>query len=73
VIRRAGWAFLVATMAFLVEIIVPQFPPLRQLVVLFNKERSQHLARTLVLSGAQTVVLVAALVAVALLVARARD
>jgi hypothetical protein len=73
VIRRAGWAFLVATGAFLVEILVPNCPPVRQLLVLFNNDPPRHLASSLAVCGVETAVVVGVLVVGALRVARARS
>jgi hypothetical protein len=73
VIRRAGWAFLVATGAFLVEILVPNCPPVRQLLVLFNDDPPRHLASSLAVCGGETAVVVGVLVAGALWVARTRS
>jgi energy-coupling factor transporter ATP-binding protein EcfA2 len=73
VIRRAGWAFLVAMGAFLVEILVPNCPPVRQLLVLFNDDPPRHLASGLAVCGGETAVVVAVLVGGALWVARARS
>lgn len=73
VIQRAGWAFVVASAAFFVEIVVPGFPPLRQVVVAFNADHPNHLARTLALSSVETAVGGAVIVVIALRVARARS
>jgi hypothetical protein len=73
VIRRAGWAFVVAAGAWFVELVVPGFPPVRQLVVAFNADHPTDLGRVVTLTTVETAIAGAVLVAIALRVARERD
>lgn len=73
VIRRPGWAFVVATLAFIVEIAIPHFPPVRQILVLLNEDHPAHLGATLALVAVETAVLGGIIVGIALRVARYRD
>jgi hypothetical protein len=73
VIRRAGWAFLLATTIVLADIVVRGAPPTRQILNLFGGDHPTHLGRSLLGIAAETVVLVAVVIIGSGRVARGRD
>jgi hypothetical protein len=72
VIARTGWALLVAAAACLADVVTAHAPPTRQLLVLFDQDHPTHLAGSLALMGAETLVIFGALTVVALALARRR-
>ena len=73
IVDRAGVAFVIASSATLVEILVPAWPPARQLLALFDRPVQSHLANDVGWIAAHTAVVVAALVLGALVLARRRS
>lgn len=73
VLQRAGWVFVLAAGAVLAEILIPHCPPTRQILDIFGADHPGHLARRLGTVTAETVALIAALVAGSLATARSLD
>ena len=72
VIRRSGWAFLLAAAVCLADVAIPHAPPTRQLLVLFDEDTPHGLAQSLAANGAETLLVAAVLIALALFMARRR-
>jgi hypothetical protein len=66
ILDRRAWAVLIGVFVSLAEVLVPHFPPVRQLLVLFGEARPAHLASTVTLIAVESVLIVAVLVASAL-------
>jgi hypothetical protein len=73
VILRAGWAFLVATIAILADTLVPGAPPTRRLLGRLSADRPRHLGGFVFEIAVETLLLAAALIAASSLIARRRD
>jgi hypothetical protein len=63
VLDRRAWAVLIGVFVTLAEVLVPHFPPVRQLLVLFNEARPAHLAATVALVGTESLLIGVVLVA----------
>jgi hypothetical protein len=72
ILDRRAWAVLLAVAVSMVEVLVPHFPPVRQLLVLFGQVEPAHLAASIALIAAESVLIAAALVAGALRWGQAR-
>ena len=73
VIRRSGWAFLVATVAILADTLVPGAPPTRQLLGRFSEDHPSHLGVFVLAIALETLVIAVVLVIGSSFVARRRD
>ena len=73
VVERAGTTFLVVGVVTLVQTVVPNCPPTRQLLELFDESPPRDLVIRLVSTAGQTVAIAAALVAAALVAAKRRS
>lgn len=73
IIRRTAWALLIAVVLDLADVVVPNGPPTRQILVLFNEVHPGRLALYLVLVAVETVAIGAVVVVAALRLARLRS
>jgi hypothetical protein len=73
VLDRRAWAVLIGVFVSLAEVIVPGFPPDRQLLALLSAARPAHVAAALALIGAESVLLGSGLVAAAVRFGQARN
>ncbi len=72
VLDRRVWAVLIGVFVTLAEVIVPSFPPDRQLLVLLGSARHPHLGSSLAVIAAESAAIAAVLVSAAIRVGRAR-
>ena len=73
VLDRRAWAVLTGVFVSLAEVLVPGFPPDRQLLALLSAARPAHVAVALALIGAESVLLGSGLVAAAVRFGQARN
>jgi hypothetical protein len=73
VIRRSGWAFLIAAVAILADTLVPGAPPTRQLLGRFSEDHPGHLVAFVIVIALETMIAAVVLVAGSSFVARRRD
>ncbi len=73
VIRRSGWAFLLAAVAVLADTLVPGAPPTRQILGRFSADHPSHIGPFVLEIVVETVLLAAVLVTGSTIVARRRD
>jgi hypothetical protein len=73
VLRRPAWVVVAVVSVSLADVLIPNCPPARQVLALLGSEHPRHVAATLALTSAQTIAASAALVAIAVVVARRRD
>ena len=69
---RRAWAVLIGVFVTLAEVIVPNFPPDRQLLVLLGSARHAHLGSSLAVIAAESAAIAVVLVSAAIRVGRAR-
>jgi hypothetical protein len=62
-IRSRSWAFLAAVSLCLVQIVVPNAPPVRQLLVRFGEQHPHDLPSAVLVTAAETIVLAGAFLA----------
>jgi hypothetical protein len=73
VLTRRAWAVLAGVLVVVAEVVVPHAPPARQILELLDRDDPGHFAAPLAATAAQTVLLVAVLVAAAQRIARPRE
>ncbi len=72
VLDRRAWAVLIGVFVTLAEVIVPNFPPDRQLLVLLGSARHAHLGTSLAVIAAESAAIAVVLVSAAIRVGQAR-
>ena len=72
IVERTAWAVLVGAVVGLADIVIPNGPPIRQLLVLLNETRPRHLVALVLLIAVETVAICSVIVWSSLRIMRAR-
>jgi hypothetical protein len=73
IIRRTAWALLIAVVLDLADVVVPNGPPTRQILVLFDKAHPSQLALDLMLVAIETMAIGAVVLMASVRLARVRS